>query len=216
MQNVEQTVISQYGTSAVISQLVQNMNAYLDQRTNWENFYNYVWNVNTAVGFGLDIWGRIVNISRLLTIPNDSLTFGFFDSASPPDNEPFGQGVFNSYGAINSQTYELNDAAYRVLILTKALANISAMSAPALNQLLKNLFSNNGRAYVLDTGGMTMQVVFNFALTPVQFAIISTSGAFPHPAGVQVNIVVHTDEVFCFFEAGPDGTPFGTATFYDP
>ena len=66
MQNVEQTIISQYGNSATISQLIQNMNDYIDPSTDIDNFYNFVFNVETAQGFGLDIWGRIVNISRLV------------------------------------------------------------------------------------------------------------------------------------------------------
>ena len=70
MQNVEQTIISQYGNSATITQLINNMNAYIDPSADIDNFYNFVFNVETAQGFGLDIWGRIVNVSReVLTNP---------------------------------------------------------------------------------------------------------------------------------------------------
>lgn len=62
MQNVEQTIISQYGNSATISQLIANMNANIDPSADLNNFYSTVWNVNTAEGFGLDIWGRIVGL----------------------------------------------------------------------------------------------------------------------------------------------------------
>jgi hypothetical protein len=64
MRNVEQTIISQYGNSATITQLIQNMNDYIDPRADIDNFYSFIWNVDTAQGFGLDIWGRIVNVSR--------------------------------------------------------------------------------------------------------------------------------------------------------
>ena len=66
MINVEQTIISQYANSATISQLVRNMNTYLDPRADFDTFFDFVWNVDTAQGFGLDIWGRIVNIRREL------------------------------------------------------------------------------------------------------------------------------------------------------
>lgn len=70
MINVEQTIISQYGNSATISTLIQNMNEYIDPRADIDNFYSYIWDVSQAQGFGLDIWGRIVNISReILTNP---------------------------------------------------------------------------------------------------------------------------------------------------
>lgn len=62
MIDVEQTIISQYGNSSAISQLIQGMNACIDPRADIDNFYDVVWNVDTAQGFGLDIWGRIVGL----------------------------------------------------------------------------------------------------------------------------------------------------------
>ena len=38
MINVEQTIISQYANSATISQLVRNMNTYLDPRADFDAF----------------------------------------------------------------------------------------------------------------------------------------------------------------------------------
>lgn len=64
MKNVEQTIISQYGNSATITKLIYNMNENLDPTADIDSFYNVVWNVDTAIGFGLDIWGEIVGISR--------------------------------------------------------------------------------------------------------------------------------------------------------
>lgn len=70
MINVEQTIISQYGNSSTIGQLIQNMNENIDPRADIDNFFNYVFNIETAQGFGLDIWGRIVGVSReVLTNP---------------------------------------------------------------------------------------------------------------------------------------------------
>jgi hypothetical protein len=62
MRNVEQTIISQYGNSATITALIQNMNNYIRVDADIDGFYDTVWNVETAVGFGLDIWGRIVGL----------------------------------------------------------------------------------------------------------------------------------------------------------
>jgi hypothetical protein len=64
MRNVEATLISQYGNSATISQLVHNIDLYLDPRADIDNFFDWVWNIETAQGFGLDIWGRIIGVSR--------------------------------------------------------------------------------------------------------------------------------------------------------
>lgn len=211
MIDVEQTIISQYGNSATITQLVRNMNHYIDPRTDFDTFFDFVWNVETAQGFGLDIWGRIVNISRLLLIPPPINNFGFNEAGSSAhsfDESPFYNGV-----PPVSETYFLGDAAYRQLILVKALANISATNAPTLNQLLQNLFGNRGRCYVNDIGGMRLRYTFEFDLTPYEFAIITQSGAMPHPAGVETSMFNSALPLFGFAEAGSSAVPFGQGVF---
>ena len=212
MIDVERTIISQYANSATIVQLVKNMNEYVDPRADFDTFFNFVWNVETAQGFGLDIWGRIVNISRELQIPPDATYFGFSDAlpgSYPFEEQPFWDGVA---GATN--TYRLADDAYRQLILVKALANISATNAPSLNQLLQNMFVGRGRCYVNDLGGMSMRYTFEFLLTPYEFAIVTQSGALPRPAGVGAIVITTDIPVFGFSEAGTvSAAPFGQAPF---
>lgn len=212
MLNVEKTIVSQYGNSATISQLIQNMNGYLDPRADFDNFFNFVWNVDTAQGFGLDVWGRIVNISRALTIPNAPNYFGFSDAL--PGSYPFDEQPFYDGTPAATQTYLLGDDAYRQLILVKALANISRTTAPAINQLLQNLFAGRGRCYVNDLGNMSLRYVFEFLLTPYEFAIITQSGAIPRPTGVGAILINTNTPVFGFSEAGTgSAAPFGQAPF---
>lgn len=215
MENVEQTIISQYANSPTLVALVQNMNEYVDPAANFEAFYNLVWNVDTAQGFGLDIWGRIVGVSRLLRIPANQETLGFDTSSFPPDWAPFNQGTWHT-GANVTQAYLLPDNLYRTLILTKALANIVATTAASINQLLRNLFPGRGRAYVLDNGGMSMTFLFEFSLTSAEYAILTLSGALPHPAGVMFNVIVIPAGLFGFSEAGAYVQPFDQGTFYVP
>lgn len=186
--DLERTVISQYANSPVLLRLVNNMQQYIDPRANFEAFYNFVWNIDTAVGFGLDIWGRIIGVSRLLQLSSSETPFGFENADFPYDWQNFGGGTFRVTGT--GTAYVLPDDAYRVLLLTKALANIVATTAPALNQLLQNLFPNRGPAYVVDNGGMDITFTFGFPLSVVELAILTQSGALPHPAGVSFNVVV--------------------------
>jgi hypothetical protein len=194
------------------------MNQYYDPRANFKAFFNFIWNVDTAQGFGLDIWGRIVGVTRLLQIPSANPLFGFQDGAAVADVQPFNQGVFNSKGSIVTQGVLLGDTAFRTLILAKALANISATTAPALNQILANLFPGRGVCYVLDTwqqGVMTMQYTFRFVLTVTEFAILAQSGVLPRPAGVKTSIVVIPPAAFFgFAESGDDALAFGQGPFY--
>lgn len=185
MFDIEQTIISQYGTTATISQLCKNMGTYFDPSDDFDAFYDYVWNVETAQGFGLDIWGRIVNIGRELTITVADEYFGFKEAL--PSSHPFNDLPFYG-GSSVTQTYILDDGPYRKLILAKAMRNIASCSAPAINQLLNNFFAGRGVCYVKDLGSMTMQYWFEFVLTSYEISIITKSGAFPRPAGVNATL----------------------------
>lgn len=214
MIDVERTIISQYSATSTIVQLIQNMNEYIDPSADFDNFYSFVWSVDTAKGFGLNIWGRIVNVSRVLQIPGTAtatdLYFGFNEAL--PGSYPFNNQPFYS-GTPATQSYILSDDAYKSLILVKALANISACNARSINQLLQNLFASEGRCYVLDTGNMSMMYIFEFALTVVQYAIITQSGAIPRPAGVQARVFDYEIPCFGFAEAGESALPFNEGIF---
>lgn len=213
MISVERTIISQYGNSPTLLQLVRNMDQYIDPRADIDAFYNLVWNVDTAQGFGLDIWGRIVNIRRELLLPPVSSYFGFNEAT--PGVYPFDEAPFYA-GAGATDTYRLSDDAYRTLIYLKALRNISSTSARAVNQLLQNLFSPthpDARAYATDLGGMALRYTFEFTLTPYEFAVITQSGVLPRPAGVSATIF-HSDlPLFGFSEAGASASPFDQGVF---
>lgn len=212
MINVQQTIISQYANSPTMNRLIENMNEYLDPRVNMQKFYDFVWNVDTAEDWGLDIWGKIVGVSRILQIPGADPIVGFDNASDPKDWTPMSEGRFAMEGETTT-SYELPDDAYRVLVLAKALANIAATTAPALNQLLRNLFPGRGRAYVRDLGGMAMQFVFNFNLTTIEYAILTQSGVMPHPAGVFYSVLVIPPKLFGFQGQGPNAQPFNFGVF---
>ena len=178
------TVLSQYANSPIILQLINYFYQAVDVTADFNNFYNLIWNVNTAVGYGLDVWGRIVGVGRYLQIPISSY-FGM-QSADGSSGEPFNQAPFY-IGEALTQNYALTDDAYRQLIYAKALANITQGSTQAIKYILQTMFPDSGgNAYVVDGNDMTMTYTFDFVPTPVQEAIIGQSGVLPQPTGVQV------------------------------
>jgi hypothetical protein len=208
-----QTIISQYANSPTLLQLIASMATYFDPTKNLEAFYNYVWDIDNAVGFGLDIWGRIIGIGRLLQVPATAKSFGFQDGSTTPfDYAPFGQAPFNSEGL--TQTYALPDGPYRTLLLVKAFGNICKPTASAINQMLQNLFVGRGRCYVQDYGNMQMGYAFEFPLTAVEYAILTQAGVPPHPAGVQVTIN-QLDIAAAFGFNGTGLLPFNYGIFYN-
>lgn len=218
MLQVERTIISQYANSATLVQLIQNANEYFDPRTNFQAFYDFVWNVDTARGFGLDILGRIVGVDRLLQIPSGTDLLGFNNASVPPDWRPFGSGTFYK-GQLLTNAFFLPDDAYRVLILTKALANIVETTARGINTLLRNLFPDRARAYVIDLGNMALQYTFEFDETLGQMPLAAWELAMliatlPHPTGVQVSVVSTATEGFFGFQEAGDAQPFDVGVFF--
>ena len=59
MQNWESTLASQYANSPALLAVIKGMNDSIDPTARIDDFYRLVWNVDTAVGHGLDVWGRI-------------------------------------------------------------------------------------------------------------------------------------------------------------
>lgn len=203
MIDVGKTLISQYANSPRILQLIENMNDTIDPTSDIDTFYSYVWDLETAQGFGLDIWGLILGVNRVLNVAAGSY-FGFTGTAgrTGASGDSFGGGPTSPAiqpwysGAPTTSNYALTDTAYRSLLLAKAAYNITDGSIPAINQLLINLFitpvsGRTGNAYVTDGGNMTMTYTFSLTpkLTNVEYAIISQANVLPTPAGVSATIV---------------------------
>lgn len=145
MLNWRQTVISQYATSPRLVTLLDAIDDWFDPNANLENFYNFIWNVDTAVGYGLDVWGRIVGVSRVVPWLNGN-NFGFYEAG---DRTGFNQSPFWE-AKPQRANFVLSDDTYRRVILTKAGYNITNGSIPAVNALLMFLFPRRGNAFVSD------------------------------------------------------------------
>lgn len=188
--NLNDLVASQYANSPRLMALGQLFLDALEQAGSIRAFYDKVWNIQTAEGYGLDVWGRIVGVSRYLRIPVVTPYFGFAEAADVPATtpQPFDQAPFwDGYNA--TMVYALTDEPYRQLILVKAAANISDGSTKSINALLRALFGAQGRAYVVVPGPLQMQLTFEFTLSPVDLAILTESGAVPQPPGVALSVV---------------------------
>jgi len=196
MLNWDETLLSQYCDSPTIRGLLQSFNDAVDPSYDLAQFYSNIWNVATAVGSGLDIWGQIVGCSRYLQIAATPY-LGFEEAYTAPTAttgpQPFNQDPFYN-GVVATTTFALSDTQYRQLIMVKAAANISDLSTKSINALLRAEFGTNngtdpyGPAYVQDLGGMQFNYHLGFVPNGAQIAIINNSGVFPRPAGVQANL----------------------------
>lgn len=198
MNDIGKTILSQFQNSPTLTGLIESFNVQVDPAADLDMFYDMVWDVlrpgATLNDYGLDVWGRIVNVSRNLVLPVNVTNPGGF--------------------TFTAGTYRLSNTDYRTLILIKALANITDCSIPNLNKLLSLLFAGRGRCYVEDTGNMTMTFAFEFYLQPYEYVIVAASGAVPHPAGVLVNIQ-QIDASTIFGYNGTGFQPFDQGVFFN-
>lgn len=211
MIDFQKTIISQYDRSTTIRKLIENINEYIDPRLDIDSIYNYIWNVDTATGFGLDILGRIVNIDRYVPIPDINF-FGFGEAESwfPFDDRPF----FSGGEAQETSGSMLNDDDYRHIILCKALSNISGSDARSINKVLQYMFSSRGRCYVADDGGMHISYIFEFTPSIFEKYLILEASILPKPAGVDAIIIKYRPFTFGFSEMGRGVYPFNQGIFY--
>ncbi len=276
------TIVSQYANSPVLTGIIIDTAQAIDQTENLNAFYDNIWNIASAVGYGLDVWGRIVGVERTIQV-QVTQWFGF-NEATPGalsfDNTqifyytpalgfsegkgfvPFGSGSFNLSpqwlsngqtqgggvfynGAALTAIYSLQDKDYRTLILAKAAFNITNGSIPAINRILMTLFPGRGNAFVkegytginyfgfieqqnADTFGqglfyiaepipsMTMEYVFQFKLSPVEYSIVATSGVLPKSTGVASSILIQSPPPrFAVAHAPSTSASFDASYSYD-
>lgn len=204
--HIDATVQSQYAGSEHIRKLVDTFWEALNPDADLELLYNKMINPETAVGFGLEVWGRIVAMGRTLTGVlqlNDYFAFEPFvenDRMKPFNIAPW-------YTEIKGK-YRLSDSAYRVAVFIKALINISDGSLASINRMFATLFPNR-LMYVIKHDTMVLRVVFDQATTEDEKALIL---ALPWvPAGVGLDIYQVITPTFGF--DGSELQPFGQGTF---
>jgi Protein of unknown function (DUF2612). len=191
MDNVAETILTQYAASPKLLSLIDTFNDVVSPGLQLESFYDLIWNIETAETYGLNVWGKIVNVSRL-TVNDDFNYLGFsealIDVPTLTDPKPFNQAPFYS-GKTSTGTVELSDPMYRKLIMMKAMANITDCTIPNINRMLVYMFGDSGRAYIRNDGGMLMSYVFEFKLSVAELGIVQSSDALPYPPGVTVQII---------------------------
>ena len=179
-----QTIYSQYANSPIITQLLDYFSQAVDATEIIDTWYDQLWNIDTAEGYGLDVWGRIIGIGRVISV-QETPYFSFENSGG--NEVPSAWYTWYSGEVLNSN-YSLSDSAYRQLLLAKAASNIWNGSIPGLNAILRMLFPGQV-AYVTDGQDMTMAYTFDFQLTPVQAAIVMNTNVLPRPCGVSATFV---------------------------
>lgn len=205
---------SQYSASKKIIALAAGFQARLDPHIDIDLFYEKIFDIYTAEGFGLDNWGVILGIGRVIEAPPNLQCFGFDES----ELDPFDQNTFAlDYSQLPPEYVSLSDFNYRAILLYKALANISNATAETQNRLLSVLVATGaggftGPAYALEVGPMIIRWVFEHYLNSFQVEIFKVAGTLARGAGVGWELyAVNASEIFGFDGSGMN--PFSQAPF---
>lgn len=226
MTDYGKTVMRQFASSPILMGLLDKFDQWVDPAKFQADFLLHVWDIQTATGFGLDIWGRILGRTRYLQVEQTpGFNFGFDIGAQPGTQwQPFGQAPFFNGQAAGTTAFALQDEDYRKLLLIKAAANIASCDCPSINALMRTMFEDRGPAYVGYDPDDPMHIgyTFDFFPTAVERAIIE-SGIFPQPAGTTVRYIYKTLTYAPFGYAGMNAganpayvTGFDQGPFYDP
>lgn len=219
------TVQKEYSNSTTMLQLLSSFDQWVDLTQFTADFLEHVWNIDTATGFGLDIWGRILGQSRYIQVaqtPNNN--FGFNIGAGPGTQwKPWSQAPFFGGQAAGTVSVALADQYYRKLLLVKAASNIATSDCPSINALMRAMFGDRGRCYVGYDFDIPMHIGyhFEFSPSPVEQSIIQ-SGLFPQPAGTIAQYIYGLPSGRFGFATANDGanpkfvTGWSQGPFYAP
>lgn len=209
--NIDAVIQSQYGDSPHIKGVIKGYYDYISPQKDIDLIYDKMINIYTAEGYGLDVWGRIVNIDRDYVAIDENFDYLGFD------NQPYSMDrieTFNNapfYKVVNGKV-QLQDDAYRTYILIKAMLNISNVSLNSLNYIFKQLF-NDVTLYVLHVETMILRLVVMGQFSEAQKGAIQNIDWLPAGVGLQYYHVI--TPTFGFLGSGLETFNNGTFATYE-
>lgn len=125
-----------------------------------KEFYDNIYNLDTAKNIGLDLWGERLNFPR---------TIKYIDETTDKESAVI-----------------LQDEEYRLILQIVTLKLYSRMTVPGINKTLKELFSYyNAEAYTIDNQDMTfVNYIFVWEIPEYLKQAFDNYDLLPHPLAV--------------------------------
>ena len=205
--NLLRALLWQYNEATTLQSLLEKKADWyeVNQTQFWENWIRDVFDLRTANQFGLVVWGILLGLKLYVnTAPQPSQpVIGF-------DNILFANFDNGNFGSKNGTSYMLPVATQRIALQLRYARLTGCGAVPEINRILKYVFKDYGRAFVLDYGNMHQQYVFLFPLTSDLKYLFDNYDILPRPAGVKSRYIDGTLEAFGF---GPTHLNFDNGNF---
>lgn len=187
--NIINNIIWQYENAESLKSLIQSKEDWYNENLAdfWQGIVDNFLNINTADDWGLNLWGRILQVNR----------------------------VYNVYGETTTLSTEMYRrlilGKLQLLTSNGTVPEINKY----LNFIFSDYVTDTGYgAIVRDVYDMTVVYILNFEPDDEELALIYSRTFLPTPAGVQDKIYIMPQEsIFGFYETGFQ--PFGQAPFWD-
>jgi hypothetical protein len=192
---LRQVILWQYENAEKLIGLVDILQEGYDRQNKdfWKNWYDDVFNFNTATDFGLLIWSKILKVKLSVSFEPqlDKIGFGYGLNRKnyfKPANYGSRRGM--NVGLTNDQKRTIIKARYFSLTSRPTLDNINAF-------LKENFWVGSNRVFVTDPMDMSI-ITYTFFYQPdggLQF-LLDNMEILPRPAGVGTGYNIITKKSF--------------------
>lgn len=205
---IDATVQSQYAASPHIRALVDSFWEAINPEADINEIYKKMVNPETAEGFGLDVWGRIVAIGREYIALDESTKYLGFNPPAGVTN-PRLNSLNNApfYRPVDGKV-RLADNAYRTYIFIKAMINIGTGTLASINAMLNFMFPS-AKICCIHVDTMVLRLVIQTRISAAdKTALLQLPWL---PAGVGLELYQVITPTFGFNGSGL--MPFNQGTF---
>lgn len=193
--DIMKALLWQHDNAEGLKTLLEKKQQWYDvnQTEFWQDWFTNVFDLDTANGFGLAVWARILNVPLQVRVEADVArsAFGFGVHHKNFNNGSFARG--------QSGDIALSIEQQRLVLKLRYFQLISRGAVPEINEWLASLFADQGSVFVIDPNDMTF-VTYFFRFQPdsdLQF-ILEKYDLLPRPAGVGVRYQVQVRPAFGF------------------
>ncbi|RKS86921.1 uncharacterized protein DUF2612 [Orbus hercynius] len=166
-------------------------------------------NIDTAQGYALDLIGRHVGMSRILSKAIAKEYFGFLASEAA---QGFNTGEFYRYGDALTASVRLNDDDYRFFIKAKTVKNYQDGTIENIINSVRFLCGNHSNA--IDLLDMTMNIVVGSqSLNTIMLYAIKYLDILVRPVGVHYKLLILTNNQPFGFYRDKNAHGFGFGQF---